>query len=114
MVEWNEGNDLRDLGTDWGSAFFPAAELLPHQQDYRLGHLESPLSLFFGVRLKRHGGRSERVRIAGGNIVLIQDSAGSDMAREILVYLGAFFNQPRHRVNEDGAPSLMRNPLRAF
>jgi hypothetical protein len=74
------------LVTGIGLSLFANAELLPHKRDYGLGCVDGLFSLFFGVRLKRHGGRSEGVRIACGNIILIQDSARRDVAREIFVY----------------------------
>jgi hypothetical protein len=62
--------------------------------------------LLFAVRLKRNGRRSKSTRIGGGNIVLIQDPTGSDMARESLVDLGALFSQLRYGMDRDGTPPL--------
>ena len=104
--EQKAARDLGKLDGSLRSAFFAATELLPYKRDYGLGGLDGLVPLFFGIRLKRHRGRSESVRISGGNVVLIQDSPGSDMAREILVYLGALLDQLRHRVNGDGSPPL--------
>lgn len=89
-----------------GLALFARAKLLRHKRDYGPGRLHSLCPLLFGIRLKRNGRRSKNVRVACGNVVLIQDSCRTDMAREILIDLGAQLRQLRHGVNWDGALPL--------
>ena len=106
MGEQKAARDVGKLDRSLRSAFFAATELLPYKRDYGPGGLDGLVPLFFSIRLKRHRGRSESVRISGGNVVLIQDSPGSNVDREILVYLGALLDQLRHRVNGNGSPPV--------
>jgi len=86
--------------------FFARAKLLPYERNYGPGCLNRLFALLLGIRLKWYGRRSESIRIAGWNIVLIQDSGGSHMARELPIDFGALLRQLRHRADEHGTPPL--------
>ena len=70
------------------------------------GCLNRSSSLFFRIGLEGHRGRSEGVRIARGNIVLVQDAAGSDMDREILIDLRTVLSQLCYRMDHNGTAAL--------
>ena len=76
-------------------------KILGHQGDDRLRGCHRCCPLLLDIGFKGYGRRGEDIRIARGDIVLIQHASGGDVDREGQVDLGAAFSELRHRVDRN-------------
>jgi hypothetical protein len=90
-------------------------QFLRHKGHHGVCSGYSSFPLLGGIRLERHGWGCQGIRIAGGDVVLVEDTSWDNMRRKVGVGLATAFGQLCHRM--DGNRTLStgkKKRLRAF